>query len=77
MRVTLEMYGPFQRFNKDGQRRAELVLEEDMTVRDLLTRLGMDTNEPWNAGLNGSLASASDLLSDGATLVVFPPIEGG
>ena len=77
MRVTLEMYGPFQRFNKDGQRRAELDLEEEMTVRDLLTRLGMDMEEPWNAGLNGSLASPSDLLSDGAMIVVFPPIEGG
>ena len=77
MRVTLEMYGPFQQFNKDGQRRAELDIEDDLTVRDLLVRLGMDMEEPWNAGLNGTMASPSDLLSDGATLIVFPPIEGG
>lgn len=77
MRVTLEMYGPFQRFNKNGQCRAELDIEDDLTVRDLLVRLGMDMEEPWNAGLNGTMASPSDLLSDGATLIVFPPIEGG
>jgi len=77
MRVTVEMYGPFQRFNKGGQRRVELDLEDDLTVRDLLTSLGVDVDEPWNAGLNGTLASPSDRVSDGSLLIVFPPIEGG
>ena len=77
MRVTVEMYGQFQQFNKGGQRRAELELEDNLTVRDLLTSLGVDVNEPWNAGLNGTLASPSDRLSDGSVLIVFPPIEGG
>jgi len=77
MHVTVEMYGPFQQYNKGGQRRAELDLEDDLTVRDLLTSLGVDVNEPWNAGLNGSLASPSDRVSDGSLLIVFPPIEGG
>ena len=77
MRVTVEMHGPFQQFNKGGQRRAELDLEDELTVRGLLTSLGVDVNEPWNAGLNGALAGPSDRVSDGALLVVFPPIEGG
>ena len=77
MRVTVEMHGPFQQFNKGGQLRAELDLEQDLTVRDLLTSLGVDVDEPWNAGLNGSLASPSDRVSDGSLLIVFPPIEGG
>ena len=59
MRITLEMHGPFQRFNKDGQLRAELDLENDLSVRDLLMHLGMDIDEPWNAGLNGTLAKRS------------------
>ena len=45
MRVTVEMYGPFQRFNKDGQRRAELDLNDNLTVRDLLLHLGMAVND--------------------------------
>ena len=74
MRVIVEMYGPLQRYNKDGQRRAELDIEEDVTVRDLLVKLGMDMDEPWNAGLNGTIADPSDKLSEGSLLVVFPPM---
>jgi len=77
MRVTVEMHGPLQRFNKGGQRRAELDVQDNLTVRDLLVSLGMDMDEPWNAGLDGTLASPSDKLSDGSFLMVFPPIEGG
>ena len=77
MHVTVEMYGPFQQFNKGGQRRAELDLDDELTVRELLTSLGVDVSQPWNAGLNGTLASASDRISDGSLLIVFPPIEGG
>ncbi len=77
MRITIEMHGPLQRFNKNGQLRAELDVEDGLTVRDVLMKLGMDMNEPWNAGLDGALAGPSDKLSDGSQLVVFPPIEGG
>ncbi|MGP1676678.1 MAG: MoaD/ThiS family protein [Burkholderiales bacterium] len=77
MRITIEMHGPLQRFNKGGQPRAELDLEDDLTVHDLLVSLGMDMDEPWNAALNGTLAGPSDSLSEGSLLLVFPPIEGG
>jgi sulfur carrier protein ThiS len=77
MRVTVEMYGPLQRFNQGGQPKAELDLEDNLTVRDLLMSLGMDMDEPWNAALNGALARPSDVLSDGSLLLIFPPIEGG
>lgn len=77
MRITIEMHGPLQRFNKGGQPRAELDLEDNLTVSDLLVSLGMDMDEPWNAALDGTLARPSDRLSDGSLLLVFPPIEGG
>lgn len=77
MRVTVEMHGPLQRFNKGGQLRAELDLEHDLSVHDLLLHLGMDMGEPWNAALNGTLAKPSDKVSDGSVLMVFPPIDGG
>lgn len=77
MRITIEMHGPLQRFNKGGQPSAELDLEDHLTVHDLLVSLGMDMNEPWNAALDGTLARPSDRLSDGSLLLVFPPIEGG
>ncbi len=71
------MYGPLQRLNKGGQLRAELDVEEGETVRDVLTGLGMDLDEPWNAGLDGNLAGPSDKLHDGSLLIVFSPVEGG
>ena len=77
MRITLEMQGPLQRFNQGGQPRAVLDVENNLTVQDLLARLGMDMGEPWNAALNGTLARPDDSLSDGSVLLVFPPIEGG
>jgi molybdopterin converting factor small subunit len=77
MRVTLEMHGALQRFNKAGQRRAELDVKDGVTVRELLMGLGMDMDEPWNAGLDGTLAAPSDKLSEGSLLIVFPPIAGG
>ena len=77
MRITIEMHGPLKRFNQGGQPRAELDVEDNLTVRDLLVSLGMDMDQPWNAALNGTLAGPSDVLSDGSLLMVFPPIEGG
>lgn len=77
MRITVEMQGALQRFNQGGQPRVELDLEEGLSVHDVLVRLGMDMDEPWNAALNGTLARPSDRLSEGSELLVFPPIEGG
>ena len=77
MRVTVEMHGALQRFNQGGALRAELDLEGDLSVHELLKRLGMDMDEPWNAALNGRLARPSDKVSDGSFLMVFTPIEGG
>jgi len=77
MRVAIEMHGPLQRFNKGGQLRAELDLEDNLSVHEVLLSLGMDMDEPWNAALNGTLARPQDRVTDGSLLLVFPPIEGG
>ena len=71
------MHGPLQRFNRGGQPRAELDLQDGLTVHELLLQLGMDLDEPWNAALDGTLAKPSDKVSDGSLLMVFPPIDGG
>ena len=67
----------FSASTQGGQPRAELDVEDNLTVRDLLLSLGMDMDEPWNAALDGTLARPSDKVSDGSLLMVFPPIEGG
>lgn len=71
------MHGALQRFNRGGQHRTELDVPDNVTVHELLAGIGMDMNEPWNAGVDGSLAAPSDRLHEGARVVVFAPIEGG
>ena len=77
MRVVVEVLGGLQRFIRDGQRSVELEVEDNITVEELLLKLGIDVNEPWNASLNGTLAYPSDIVSEGSVLLVFPPIAGG
>ncbi|MFQ5873414.1 MAG: MoaD/ThiS family protein [Dehalococcoidia bacterium] len=52
-------------------------MEDNTTVKEVLLKLGVDINEPWNASLNGMLAKPTDVLYDGSLLLVFPPIAGG
>jgi len=77
MRVVVEILGGLQRFLRDGQHKVELEVEDNITVGELLVKLGIDVNEPWNASLNGTLAYSSDIVSEGSVLLVFPPIAGG
>jgi hypothetical protein len=71
------MHGALQRFNRGGQHRTELDVQDNVTLQELLTGLGMDMNEPWNAGVDGSLAAPTDRLHEGSVVIVFSPIEGG
>ncbi len=77
MRVSVEAYGMLRRSLPDERRRVELEVEENSTVREVLLKLGVDLNEPWNASLNGRLADPSETVSEGSLLLVFPPISGG
>ena len=77
MHVVVELYGRLQRFLKEEQRRVELEVAENTTIMDLLLKLGIDPNEPWNASLDGRLAYPSDVVSEGSIVILFPPIDGG
>ena len=61
----------------DERRRAEVEVREDATVLDVLRKVDVDLDRPWNASLNGTLAGPSDRVSEGSLLLVFPPIAGG
>ncbi|MBI4281936.1 MAG: MoaD/ThiS family protein [Chloroflexi bacterium] len=77
MRVVVEVLGTLQRFVQGGEGRVELEVEEGCTVEEALLKVGIDLYEPWNASLDGTLASLSDTVSEGSVLLVFPPITGG
>lgn len=77
MHVVVELFGTLQRHLEEGQRTVELEVEEDTTILELLLKLGVDPNEPWNASLDGRLAYPSDVVSEGSMVILFPPIAGG
>jgi molybdopterin converting factor small subunit len=77
MHVVVELYGPLQRFASGAKRRVEMEVQDGISVTDLLVELGVDILEPWNASLNGTLASPTDTVTEGAFIIVFPPISGG
>ncbi|MBF8266719.1 MAG: hypothetical protein HW388_227 [Dehalococcoidia bacterium] len=77
MRVIVDVLGTLQQFLQNGKGRVELEVEGGCTVREVLVKRGIDLNEPWNASLNGTLASPSDTVPEGSVLLVFPPIIGG
>ena len=77
MHVVVDVMGTLRRFLENGQGRVELEVEEGVTIGEVLLKLGMDLDEPWNASLDGTLASPSDLVSEGSVVLVFPPITGG
>ena len=77
MRVVVEAYGGLQGFLEDGRRRLEMDVKENATVEEVLLQVGIDLEQPWNASLNGTLATPLDTVSEGSVILVFPPIAGG
>lgn len=77
MRITIELHGAFERLNTGGMPRRTLEVDAGATVRDVLAGVGVDLHEPWNAALDGRLATAADPVREGSLLIVFSPIDGG
>ena len=77
MRVVVEVMGELRRYLPDGHGSTPMDVPDGTTVVELLKLLGVDELDPWNASLNGTLASPSDKLSEGSEVLFFPPISGG
>ena len=77
MRVTVELQGHLQQYVKDGSNAVEIDIKDGATVGELISQLGVPDEATWNAALDGKLVYTNDLLSDGAVLLLFPPLAGG
>jgi molybdopterin converting factor small subunit len=77
MRVSVELYGTLRKYVKDGDQRIEVEVEAGTTVGGLMTQLGVSNDATWNASLDGKLVYPGDFLTEGAALLVFPPLAGG
>mgnify|MGYP001445801493 CR=1 FL=1 len=77
MLVTVETYGLMKGLFADERRKVEVDIEQNATVLEVLRKVGVEVDQPWNASLNGTLADPSDRVSEGSLILVFPPISGG
>jgi molybdopterin converting factor small subunit len=77
MRVNVKAYGMLSRILSEDGGKVELEVGENVTVEEVLLKLGIDLSQPWNASLNGTLAEPSDVVPEDASILVFPPISGG
>jgi molybdopterin converting factor small subunit len=77
MRVRVELLGHLQIYAKDGDKYVDIDMPAGATVGALITQLGVPEHTPWNAAMDGKLVYTSDLLSEGAVLMLFPPLAGG
>jgi molybdopterin converting factor small subunit len=77
MRVTVETYGLKKGLIADERRKVDVDIEQNATVLEVLRKVGVQVDLPWNASLNGTLADPSDQVSEGSLILVFPPIAGG
>ena len=77
MLVKVELYGDLGKSTRGGDRKVDVEVDEGITVGEVLMQLGVTREQTWNAALNGTLIYASDVVAEGGTLIVFPPIAGG
>lgn len=77
MRVRVELHGHLQTYAKDGGKCVEIEVKEGATVGELITQLGVSAHTTWNAAMDGKLVYNNDRLSEGAVLMLFPPLAGG
>ncbi|HJO82141.1 MAG: MoaD/ThiS family protein [SAR202 cluster bacterium] len=77
MLVKVELLGDLGKSTENGDRKVEVEVDTGMTVGEVLESLGVTRDQTWNAAMNGNLAYETDVVAEGATLIVFPPIQGG
>jgi len=78
MKITLKLFATLRDHMKNYHNgTCEVALQETATVQDVLASFRIPEDIPRIILINGVQKSAGDLLHDGDTLSVFPPIAGG
>jgi len=78
MKITLKLFATLRDHMKNHNNGAcEVALQETATVQDVLASFRIPEDIPKIILINGVQMSTGDLLHDGDTLSVFPPIAGG
>ena len=79
MVIEVNLYASLWKYRKDGLKSGPLQIEveTEISVSDLLARMGVPEAEVKLVFRNGIHARRDEKLCDGDRLGVFPPIGGG
>jgi len=78
MKITLKLFASLrEHLKKHSNGACDINLQEHATVQDVLASLHIPDDIPKIILINGVQKSEIDMLHDGDTLSVFPPIAGG
>jgi len=79
MQIQVKLYAMLRRYGPPLPRGAALPLEVagGTTVVKVLQRLGIPDHMPLVSMINTRVCKTDDVLSEGDTLSLFPPVAGG
>jgi sulfur carrier protein len=79
LKVQVKLFGIFRDY---GARRSAgpvfvMELDEGSRITDVLDHLGIPREEPKTLVCNHRAGKMDQILKEGDTLAIFPPVEGG
>lgn len=79
MLITIKLFAGLQKFLPPDRRGSSASLETTpgVTVADVIAQLGLPVEQAKLKLVNSTHAQLDDVLHDGDTLAIFPPVGGG
>ena len=77
VKVKIKFFAGLRKFSPNGDGFAELSIEDDSTVADILKALKVPPEKPSIILINGVHGDRDSSINDGDTISVFPPVAGG
>ena len=78
MKIKVKLFATFRKYVPEkGSGVSEIELPEDSRVGDVVDIFNIPEDIPRIVLVNGIRKDAGDVVSDGDTISIFPPVAGG
>lgn len=77
MKLKIQLYATLDKYSPTGRSEFELDAAEGATPADVIDRLGIPEAVNRVVLVNGRYSTEQTVLTEGQTLTLFPPMEGG
>ncbi|MEE9501040.1 MAG: MoaD/ThiS family protein [Candidatus Aminicenantaceae bacterium] len=76
MEIQVKLLGPFAKYGK-SLKGGKFTSKDESRLKDLIAELKLPAKYIRLIFVNGKIAPRDTFLSDGDTVVFFPPVSGG